>query len=66
MVQTLVTRDLSGTTVVSVIHRLEHVHLYDLAVVLDDGHLVEVGSPEQLLSDPSSALSLLCLYGSDG
>ena len=61
MVHELVTRGLSETTVVSVIHRLDNVGLYDLVVVLDDGQLAEMGSPEQLLEDPTSRLAELCL-----
>lgn len=63
MVHELVKKDLTSTTVISVMHRLEHMALYDLVAVLDDGELVELGSPERLLEDPASRLSGLALGG---
>lgn len=63
MVHELVNNNLTNTTVISVMHRLEHMVLYDLVAVLDDGELVEVGSPERLFEDPESRLSQLALGG---
>ncbi|CAI7566126.1 unnamed protein product [Penicillium crustosum] len=58
-VHKLVNRGLPGTTVVSVIHRLKHVGLYDLVAVFDDGELVEMGNPVELLEDSASRLAEL-------
>ncbi|KUM61871.1 hypothetical protein ACN42_g5227 [Penicillium freii] len=55
-VHELVNRGLPGTTVVSVIHRLKHVGLYDLVAVFDDGELVEMSNPVELLEDSASRL----------
>jgi ABC-type multidrug transport system fused ATPase/permease subunit len=63
MVHEMVKKDLTGTTVISVMHRLEHVALYDLVAVLDDGELVELGTPDHLLGNPASRLSQLSLGG---
>ncbi|CEJ57910.1 hypothetical protein PMG11_06587 [Penicillium brasilianum] len=63
MVHELVEKNLTNTTVISVMHRLDHMAVYDLVAVLDDGELVEVGSPERLFEDPASRLSRLALGG---
>ncbi|KAJ5484697.1 ABC multidrug transporter [Penicillium diatomitis] len=63
MVHELVANNLTSTTVISVMHRLEHVAMYDLVAVLHDGELVEVGNPERLLQDPGSRLSELAFGG---
>ncbi|KAF7712524.1 ABC multidrug transporter [Penicillium ucsense] len=63
MVHELVAKNLTSTTVISVMHRLEHVAMYDLVAVLHDGELVEVGNPERLLQDPGSRLSELAFGG---
>jgi ABC-type multidrug transport system fused ATPase/permease subunit len=60
-VHELVNQGLPGTTIVSVIHRLKHVGLYDLVAVLDDGELVEMGNPVELLENSASRLVELFL-----
>jgi ATP-binding cassette, subfamily C (CFTR/MRP), member 4 len=40
----------SDCTIITIAHRLETIMDSDLILVLDDGHLVEQGSPESLLS----------------
>jgi ATP-binding cassette subfamily C (CFTR/MRP) protein 1 len=61
----LVCEDLKDITVISVMHRLENVELYDMVAVLEEGRLVEFGRPKELLSDPASAFSGLYLHGTD-
>ncbi|KAJ3342685.1 hypothetical protein HDU83_005987 [Entophlyctis luteolus] len=51
----------AGTTVVAVLHRLQESVLDDFekVIVLDGGHIIEVGAPRQLLATPSSAFAAL-------
>ena len=53
-------------TVLVVCHRLAHVAAFDLAVVLDDGRVVEEGRPADLLRDPASRLAGLVAAGKKG
>ena len=43
-------REFAEETVVSVVHRLETVRDFDLLLVLEDGRLTKVGSPEDMLT----------------
>ena len=45
-------------TVISVLHRFDHVHSYDRVVVLRNGELVETGSPDGLLGSDSAFRAL--------
>ncbi|KAJ3204332.1 ABC transporter C member 13 [Entophlyctis luteolus] len=51
----------AGTTVVAVLHRLQESVLDDFekVIVMDGGHIIEVGAPRQLLATPSSAFAAL-------
>ncbi|XWX01630.1 hypothetical protein V2A60_009658 [Cordyceps javanica] len=51
--------DLDGKTVVEVAHRLEIVRHYDVVVVMANGKIVEVGSPDELLATPGSEFQAL-------
>ncbi|KAH8052963.1 ATPase [Aureococcus anophagefferens] len=53
-------------TVLVVCHRLAHVAAFDLAVVLDDGRVVEEGRPADLLRDLASRLAGLVAAGKKG
>lgn len=66
IIHKLVCESLPNTTVLSVIHRLDHLHLYDLVAVMADGQLVEMGPPSELLKDPKSAVAALYSHGIDG
>jgi hypothetical protein len=61
----LVCEDLKDLTVISVMHRLENVELYDMVAVHEEDRFVEFGRPKELLSDPVSAFSGLYLNGTD-
>ncbi|KXX76197.1 Multidrug resistance-associated protein 1, partial [Madurella mycetomatis] len=41
--------ELKGCTVLEVVHRIEVVQGYDVVVVMQDGEMIEVGSPRELL-----------------
>lgn len=50
----VVNRKLSGRTILAVAHHLRTVRDFDMIVVLDQGQIVESGSPDQLLQQPSA------------
>ncbi|KAK7213111.1 hypothetical protein V2G26_020289 [Clonostachys chloroleuca] len=51
--------ELRGRTVLEVVHRLEIVRDFDLVIVMGHGEILETGSPEELLAQPSSELRKL-------
>uniref|UniRef100_A0A8H7KFW9 ABC transporter n=1 Tax=Bionectria ochroleuca TaxID=29856 RepID=A0A8H7KFW9_BIOOC len=51
--------ELRGRTVIEVVHRLEIVRDFDLVIVMGHGEILETGSPEELLAQPSSELRKL-------
>lgn len=51
--------ELRGRTVLEVVHRLEIVREFDLVIVMGYGEILETGSPEELLAQPSSELRKL-------
>eukprot|EP01043_Picozoa_sp_COSAG02_P080301 COSAG02_NODE_19015_length_905_cov_1.207196_3_plen_136_part_01 len=46
-------------TVLYIRHRLQHVTHFDLVLVLDQGHAVELGPPEEMLARADSTLSAM-------
>ncbi|KAJ3187463.1 Multidrug resistance-associated protein 1 [Gaertneriomyces sp. JEL0708] len=52
--------EFKDATVVCISHRLADVVAYDRVMVLDQGSIVEMGPPSQLLENPTSKLALLC------
>jgi ABC-type transport system involved in cytochrome bd biosynthesis fused ATPase/permease subunit len=50
---------LSDKTVITTTHTLVGITMFDQIIVIDDGCLVEQGSPAHLLTDESSILSQL-------
>jgi ATP-binding cassette subfamily C (CFTR/MRP) protein 1 len=55
----VINRELVGRTVVEVAHRLEVVRECDVAVVMGEGRVLEVGPPEELLRTERSAFRAL-------
>ncbi|KAH7320765.1 putative ABC multidrug transporter [Stachybotrys elegans] len=53
-VQQVICRCFSDHTVIAIAHRLETIVGYDLVAVLDEGNVVEIGAPKDLLQQPSS------------
>jgi len=49
LMREIIKDDLSGKTVVEVLHRLESIMNFDLVVVVDKGSIVEVGEPRELI-----------------
>ncbi|KAJ6785512.1 hypothetical protein PWT90_03803 [Aphanocladium album] len=59
-IQDIVDREFKRATVIMVTHRLSGIRRFDLVAVLKAGELAEFGSPDALLADSDSALSMLC------
>lgn len=50
----VVNRKLSGRTILAVAHHLRTIRDFDLIIVLDQGQIIESGSPDKLLQQPST------------
>ena len=44
-------------TALFICHRLDHIRMFDIVIVMQDGRIVECGTPEALLGDMTSLLS---------
>ena len=60
ILQETIRREFSECTVLTIAHRLNTIIDYDKILVLDEGKLVEVGSPQKLLADGSSRFFSMC------
>lgn len=60
MLQRLIQEDFHDRTVLAVVHRLDTVLDFDLAIVLDKGRVVETGNPCQLLEVSTSFFNHQC------
>ena len=56
--QSIIDSEFKSRTVISVLHRFNHVHSYDRVIVLQDGKIVESGTPEGLLGTDSAFRAL--------
>lgn len=54
MMQSIIDSEFEGRTVISIMHRFNHVDCYDRVVVMQNGELVESGTPESLLGSDSA------------
>ncbi|XP_077229019.1 putative ABC transporter C family member 15 isoform X2 [Tasmannia lanceolata] len=61
LIQKTIREETGSCTVITVAHRIPTVIDNDLVLVLDEGKVVEYGSPTQLLRDKSSAFSKLVM-----
>ena len=59
LVQDTIAREFPGATVLTVAHRIATVMGADLILVLDQGRVVEVGSPSELLANSESMFARL-------
>ena len=55
-IQDLLRTKLKHLTVISVVHRLDHIDIADKVLVLDSGSVAEFDTPNALLSNPNSEL----------
>lgn len=53
IMQEIVDSEFKHTTVLAVMHRLEHVTKYDKVALLDEGELVEFDAPSKLMAEES-------------
>lgn len=60
--QEVIDTEFKQHTVLSVMHRLQHIRRYDRAAVFGDGKLLEYDSPETLLSGDTNLARLYSLY----
>jgi len=51
---------LKNATLITIAHRLRTICDYDMVVYIDQGHIAEVGSPRELLTQPTSLFYKLC------
>lgn len=47
----LISKRLQGKTLISVLHRLEAALEYDRILVLEQGHAIHFGTPEEVIRD---------------
>ncbi|KAJ7786610.1 pleiotropic drug resistance ABC transporter [Mycena metata] len=64
-IQTTIREELSGAIVITIAHRLKTIIDYDRVLVLDDGELVEFGSPRTLLQKTGGIFREMCRKSPD-
>ena len=65
-IQRLLRRDLSGTTLLTIAHRLQTIIDYDTLLVMGSGKLLEQGSPTELLGLDGAFASIVRAVGPVG
>lgn len=58
VVQDIIDRHFASHTILSVMHRLDHVRKYDRVALLEAGEVVEFDDPAVLLAQPSKFAAL--------
>lgn len=56
---TVIRDKFKDATVIAIAHRLDTITDFDRVIVLDNGRVVEIGVPRDLLSQPSSVFRAL-------
>ncbi|KAJ7070796.1 P-loop containing nucleoside triphosphate hydrolase protein [Mycena amicta] len=64
-IQKTIREELSGAIVITIAHRLKTIIDYDRILVLDDGELVEMGTPRELLQKSGGKLREMCRKSPD-
>ncbi|KAJ7597443.1 pleiotropic drug resistance ABC transporter [Mycena floridula] len=64
-IQRTIREELAGAIVITIAHRLKTIIDYDRILLLDDGMLLESGSPRELLKKPSGAFREMCRKSPD-
>lgn len=65
MMQSLIRREFKSRTVIAIAHHLKTLVDYDKIAVLDEGQLIEFGSPAVLLGRHDSQFTRLLTTGQD-
>jgi ATP-binding cassette, subfamily C (CFTR/MRP), member 1 len=63
IMQSIIDSEFKHATVLSIIHRLEHIHQYDQVILLENGELVEYGNPRILLGADTKLANLYRTHG---
>ncbi|KAF4332182.1 ABC transporter integral membrane type 1 [Fusarium beomiforme] len=58
-IQQVIRQEFVDQTMIMIAHRLQSLIDFDMVLVLESGHLREIGSPKALLEDPASLFSAL-------
>ncbi|KAA6359001.1 MAG: hypothetical protein EZS28_045472, partial [Streblomastix strix] len=58
-IQRTISQQFREKTVITIAHRLETMRECDKVVAIEQGRIIEVGTPEQLQANPNSAFSRL-------
>ena len=58
-------RELTGSTIITIAHRLQTVIDYDKILVLDKGRKMEYGAPWELLRDEGGVFRRMCKMSGD-
>ncbi|TWU72156.1 hypothetical protein ED733_003640 [Metarhizium rileyi] len=61
----IISTDFKGCTVLSIIHRLSHIHAFDRVAVMAEGSLIEYDEPAKLLVAPSRFAELYVASNQD-
>jgi ABC-type multidrug transport system fused ATPase/permease subunit len=57
-VQQMLEHAFEAQTVISITHRFRHILRFDRVIVMNQGRIVEIGSPQELLERPSAFRAL--------
>jgi ABC-type multidrug transport system fused ATPase/permease subunit len=57
-VRNIIQEVMHGRTIIEVTHRLDHVTDFDIAVVMENGKIIETGEPRELLAHESALKTL--------
>ena len=57
-VRDIIQEVMHGRTIIEVTHRLDHVTDFDIAVIMENGRIIETGEPRELLTHESALKAL--------
>ncbi|KAL0951622.1 hypothetical protein HGRIS_008303 [Hohenbuehelia grisea] len=64
-IQKTIREELSGALVITIAHRLKTIIDYDRILLLDNGEVLEFGTPKELFSKPGGAFREMCKRSAD-
>jgi ATP-binding cassette subfamily C (CFTR/MRP) protein 1 len=60
IIQRLIREEFLGCTIVAITHRLQNIVDFDAVAIMEEGRVMEIGRPSELLSDPGTRFAKLC------